>query len=218
MVGRARRVDISDLGAATLLGDHIRLEDTTSAAKSIFKYSARNMKSGPSWVDMKKQRHFLYDLVKLTDGHLLRQRRWERQVGDYFRKHNIGATRDEISMIAYRPRMMLSHLQRLRNNDGRGVPRTYEASVAGLATMMRASRQANHDEHNDDDDNNNDNDHNNGHSDDSDDSDDVTMEPIAKPPIETLCISSDEGSDADSDLDRLEKLLFNPVSNAEALG
>ena len=77
--------------------------------------------------ELHKKRHFVSDLLALTGGKLLRMAKWEKQVDAFTQKHNEGRSwnRDNISLVARRPRLMLSHLWNCKRN-GTKPPKRFE--------------------------------------------------------------------------------------------
>ena len=74
---RSRGVDLRDEDAEILLSEHVRLDALASNVPSLFMYTKCSMKQAARWSDIMKHKHFLLDVLRLTQGNLLKQKRWE---------------------------------------------------------------------------------------------------------------------------------------------
>ena len=135
---RAKRVDLDEGMATTICRTHITLDQCKQPEVLIFRYRAKSIKAGPHWADLSANRLLLTDLIKGTGGCLLRQQKWEAQVAQYLSERGVSVGRDMCSMIAYRPRIMLSHLLRARQQQSR-IPKEWHRHVAGLVGMMNVA-------------------------------------------------------------------------------
>lgn len=129
---RSCAVALSDAQAKTLLEAHVRAADV--CFERMFKYDKAGRKEAPGWKCLHKHRHFLTDLVLATRGRLLRQHAWERQVGEFVRAFDSRISWDEISAIADRPRIMLSHLWSMKRD--RVEPRKNDMAIISLKDAM----------------------------------------------------------------------------------
>ena len=133
---RAKRVDVSDKDAAVLFREHMKVDDSKDPMGRLWAYKSKKLKGGIDWADISRHRFFLNDLIRLTNGNLLRHKKWESQLRKFFDQSKISATEDELTAIAYRPRHMFSHLRRAKI-DSRKVPDILASKVSFLLTAMQ---------------------------------------------------------------------------------
>ena len=202
MSTRAHRVDLSDVDAAVVCREHIKLVNVAQDLLSLWKYRAKGWKCGPCWSDLHRQRFFLHDLLAATGGRQLRQKGFETQLHVFLQKHNVEASLDQISVVCHRARMMLSHVLRIRR-QGSKVPRAYQSSLCSLVQMARVAPQGDGDPDDEDPD--------------GDSASDVECIVPAAPKVEKINVSSDDDAgvdaapkaDVDAVLDFLSSKLFD---------
>ena len=125
---RSCAVALSDAQAKAFLEAHVRAADV--CFERMFKYEKAGRKEAPGWKCLHKHRHVLTDLVLATRGRLLRQHKWERQVGELVHASDSQISWDQIYTIADRPRIMLSHLWQMQRD--RVEPRTNDMAIISL--------------------------------------------------------------------------------------
>ena len=116
--GRCANVDLNDKDVQALMGEHIRADQCTKAL--LWPYSKTRHAQGPSWPELYRHRALLGDLIALSGGRLLRLVAWEASL-KYFLNQTCKKdfSDDEITYMARKPRLMMSHLW---NSKRRGVP------------------------------------------------------------------------------------------------
>ena len=92
-------------------------------------------------VHVHKWRHFLADLRAATEGRRLRQKEWCRQLGERLKLNGVLLKSvDEVSLMAYRPRVMLSQLHNFKRRQlscsSLVVPSKFQM-LTGLVDMVR---------------------------------------------------------------------------------
>ena len=133
-MSRRRRcpcVDLDDGVAAGLLQNHLLVADSSAP----FAYPKQDMKQGISWPGMWKHRLFLDDMLDATQGHMLRQKRWGRQLSSFCAHQNIKIDEAKVEQGAYNVRVMLSHLRNCKLKCVK-PPKQYGPLQALLAKMV----------------------------------------------------------------------------------
>jgi len=138
---RSDAMDLDDADAVKLFSEYVKLQDCKK--ELLFKYSKTRHGQAPAWGDLWRSRHMLTDLISMTKGRLLRMVRFERQL-ERFLHDALGQvlTADEVSRMASRPRLMLSHLWSTKRR-GAKVPAQYaplQALVNGMNCKISRSR------------------------------------------------------------------------------
>ena len=199
---RPHGIDLDDEAAKTLLHDHVKVLDV--AKGKLFANGKSKHGHAPGWNDLFVHRHFLTDLVVLTKGQLLRMSKWEKQVGHVMSSTSTGKdwSRDDVSLVASRPRLMLSHLWRAKR-DSLKMPRRFGQLQALVDAMNVRPRQMNEvsDDNDDDED------------DDEDDNSVIVQETAASPAI---LVESGSEEEID-DIDALYATFFTPQRSSKVV-
>ena len=103
-----QRCDLEQCVAQDLLRDHVQL--ATASPQTLWVYG-RVMHSSADWASIWPWRHFLSELLDVSEGKLLRQKCWEMQVQAFLELHVPGRfSAQQVVVAAYAVRKMLSHL------------------------------------------------------------------------------------------------------------
>ena len=132
---RVAGVDLQDADVARVLGEHTKVTELTVA---LFTPYGKSRAQGPDWPALWKQRHILGDIIALTGGNLLRLVKWEQQVATFAAANGKTFTADEISLIASRIRVMLSHLWRAKANAAKSTAPVIPKKYAPLSAIVNA--------------------------------------------------------------------------------
>ena len=141
-MSRACRCDISNEMANDIFTNHIPASMMADPVKLLWRYASTSMKScTPRWSEIHKLRHFLADLLAATEGRRLRQKEWCRQWGERLKLNGVLLKSvDEVSLMAYRPRVMLSQLHNFKRRQlscsSLKVPSKFQM-LTGLVDMVR---------------------------------------------------------------------------------
>ena len=209
MPGPTRRprclcVDLDDKAAHALLSTHVKAADVST--RSLFAYSKGSQGQAPGWAEIWRGRHLLMDLVAATRGRLLRMARWERQLQTFLAEvPGAKFSADEISLVARRPRLMLSHLWNAKRDEA-DVPKKFAQLKALVDAMDAQPRRASGDDHDDHDDDNNDSCNDSG--------DDVEV--MLASQVSIVSVASTEASHGDADIDKLCGVFLQESSGVAA--
>ena len=116
-MGHACWCDISNGMASEIFTNHIPASMMGDPVKLLWQYTSTSMKPcTPRWSEIHKWRHFLGDLLAANEGRRLRQKEWCRQLAERFEAQwgVLLKSVDEVSLMAYRPRVMLSQLHNFK--------------------------------------------------------------------------------------------------------
>ena len=128
--------------ANDIFTNHIPASMMADPVKLLWRYTSTSMKScTPRWSEIHKWRHFLADLLAATEGRRLRQKEWCRQLGERLKLNGVLLKSvDEVSLMAYRPRVMLSQLHNFKRRQlscsSLKVPSKFQM-LTGLVDMVR---------------------------------------------------------------------------------
>jgi len=130
---RLPSVDLDTSVVDVLLADNLKATDCKPG--KLFLYP-RKLNSSADWPSIWPHRTFLTELVTATCGRLLRQARWEAQLGKYLDENASEAfAPKELARASYAARKMLSHLWYARR-DGVKPPGRYAPLGAILAKFV----------------------------------------------------------------------------------
>ena len=130
---RTSMVDLTDAAADTLLQEHVRAVD--ASVERLWPYATPTRKCNPVWKELWKHRHFLTDLVIETRGLLVKPTKWEEQVEGFLQKTTQRVwEKDTVTLVADRPRHMLSHLWQAKR-DSLTIPKAFVA-LSGIINAM----------------------------------------------------------------------------------
>jgi len=94
-------------------------------AECLFMYEPLNFRRRTRWDGIMPHRTVLLELFRASGGYLLHQSSLERQVGQFLATVKMAYTDKEAAVIAYRLRVMMSHL-RDSKMAGRKPPERYD--------------------------------------------------------------------------------------------
>ena len=115
MKSRATRIDLNGDTAAIIFKDHVTADALKEPVENMWPYSHPVMKSAsPKWPEIQKLKHLICDLLCATLGKRLRLKAWELQVEGYLRENSPGLNAEQIRLIAYRPRCIISQLHNFK--------------------------------------------------------------------------------------------------------
>ena len=107
---------------------------SNATVEKLLPYPKGSNKHRASWPDIWRCRHFLADILAITRGQLLRMKSWEDQVAKFLAQAPHRFTRDEVSLVARRPRLTPSHLWNAKR-DTAPVPKRYDQLKALVSCM-----------------------------------------------------------------------------------
>ena len=124
--------------AKRILDDCIKAGDIS--IEKFMKYSKSRHGQGPCWEEIWVSRHALGDVLVHSKGRLLRMVAWENQVRDLFLEHGIKLSDADVSLVARRCRLMLSHLRNAKIK-GSSPPARF-APLQFLVNAMHTEKKA----------------------------------------------------------------------------
>ena len=138
---RSTAVDLQDADAKFVLAEHVVVASCTNSKEALFRYRKDKHGQGAAWEDIWKHRLLLTDLIEKTDDNFLKMQRWETHVGKFLRDvGKLSVSVDDVTAVARRPRLMLSHLWNAKRR-GSPIPHRF-AQLAHLRDSMNVTAKA----------------------------------------------------------------------------